>query len=169
MIRGAALVLFGLAVGFVSSGGSWVAAAPVPKHLMKEPENPDLAALQGKWILTGVALDGTALPAPEMILEVNGNTFVTVDVRGKLRMTAAAELGATTNPRRVTFGDWKSTDLDGKPRANPGSAMGLGIYKLESGAFVLAVKCDNKDPAPADFTANPGSKTCTMTFTRAKK
>ncbi len=163
-MRFVALMLFATA-----SVGPAVVAAPVPKAA----ENPDLAAMQGKWTLTGIVLDEDPLPAEAvaasaLTLEVSGATFVTVAVRSKLRMTATAKLDATVTPRRITFGEWKSTDLDGKPRDNPNSMLRLGIYKFEGGAFVLASKCDDKDPAPAVFGANPGSKTCVMTFTRVK-
>ena len=56
-------VLFTLVVAF----GSMSSAAPVPKHLLKTPENPDLTAMQGKWKLTDVAFGGQSLDRKSVV------------------------------------------------------------------------------------------------------
>ncbi len=69
-------VLFTLVVAF----GSMSSAAPVPKHLLKTPENPDLTAMQGKWKLTDVAFGGQSRGADfatqlELSLEFRENAM----------------------------------------------------------------------------------------------
>lgn len=78
MTRRAALVLFGLAVCLVSSVGERVGAAPVPKHLMKEAQNPDLDAMQGEWALVGIgvgerSIDSDTVRDMKGTLQVCGN------------------------------------------------------------------------------------------------
>jgi uncharacterized protein (TIGR03067 family) len=173
--RFAALIVFGIVAAVVSSAGGIAGAAPVPKHLMKEAENPDLAALQGKWVLTGLALDGTPLTADtlaqiEMSFEFRGNTLVMTAAKQNLRSTATLKVDASANPRRVTFADDKVTDLDGKPVNNPSAGkMGTALYKLEGDTFVLATKADGKDGVPENFVAAPGSNTVVLTLKRVKK
>jgi uncharacterized protein (TIGR03067 family) len=174
-MRTAALDLFGVVIALVGFAGGPVAAAPVPKHLMKEPENPDLAALQGKWKLTrigfgGMDLTGDVLDQIDMSLEVRGDTLVMTAAKQNLRSTTTVKLDANSKPRRITFADSKATDLEGKPVNNPGAEkMGIAIYKVEGDTFVFAAKTDGKAGIPEDFGGGPNTDTAVMTFTRVKK
>jgi uncharacterized protein (TIGR03067 family) len=174
-VRIAAIVLFGIATAFVASVGVGT-AAPVPKHLMKE--NPDLAALRGTWALTGVAFEGTELPADvvrqvALTLEFRGDASVLTSAPQKRRTTATVKLDPTTNPRRMTFGNESTTDLDGKPVKNGDMSLGTVIYKIEGGTLVLAVPplVDGKqaNELPVDFVAKPGSNVSVLTFKRVKE
>src|SRR5262245_49033366 len=50
-------------VFLAGSASGFAGAAPVPKHLMKEPENTEQSKLQGKWKLESLRLGEMALPA----------------------------------------------------------------------------------------------------------
>ena len=175
-MRTAALGLFGVVIALVgSAGGLPVAAAPVPKHLMKEPENPDLALLQGKWKLTRIAfggmdLTGEVLDQVDMSLEVRGDALVVTAAKQNMRSTTTLKLDTNKNPRRIIFADGKATDLEGKPINNPGAEkMGTAIYKIEGDTFVMAAMVDGKAGVPADFGGGQNTDVAVMTFTRVKK
>jgi uncharacterized protein (TIGR03067 family) len=173
-MRTASLALFGIAVAVVSSVRVGT-AAPVPKHLMKEP--PDLAALRGTWTLTGLRLEGTELPVEiirqvALTLEFRENTAVMTSVPQKRRTTATVKLDATTKPRRMTFGNESTTDLDGKPVKGAGESMGTVIYKIDGDTLVLAGIAQVGDKKPEgvadDFVGKPGSNVAVLTFKRVK-
>ena len=170
-MRTAALILFAAIVPVAG-------AAPVPKHLMKEAENPDLAALQGKWTITGIALDGTELPADliaglNLTFEFKGDTAVLTNPTQKETVTATVKLDLTAKPRRITFSNEKTTDLDGKPTKADAKSLGTLIYKIDGDTLVVAGRADSPDKkavgAPDDFVGKPGSNTATLTFKRVTK
>jgi uncharacterized protein (TIGR03067 family) len=175
MTRRTALVLFGLAVCLVSSVGERVGAAPVPKHLMKEPENPDLDALQGEWLLAGVVHDGTVLPAGtvreiQLTLEVRGTVMAVTFPKANSRLAATLKFDLNTNSRRLTFDDQKQTDLKDNPKNLADvEKWSAAIYKLEDDTFVLATQNGNTGGVPKDFVSVPGSDAVVLTFTRVKK
>ena len=170
-MRAAVLVLFA-AVGLV---GRPATAAPVPKHLMAD-DGPDRAALQGKWELKELTLEGVPLPA-EIVAQLN----TTMEFRGDVcvltlgarneRVTATVKLDVTARPRRMVCGNETTTDLGGKPLKKGRDALGTVIYKLDGDTLTLGSSADRKtDPKapPADFASTPGSDTVVMTFKRAK-
>jgi uncharacterized protein (TIGR03067 family) len=174
-MRTVSLVLFGIVVAVVSSVATGIGtAAPVPKHLMKE--NPDLAALRGTWTLTGLTFEGIELPADTirqvtLTLEFRGDTAVMTSVQQKHRTTASVKLDTATKPRRMTFSNESTTDLDGKPAKAAGS-WGTMIYKIDGDALVVACFAQVGDKKPEgvadDFVGKPGSNVAVLTFKRVK-
>ena len=168
-MRTAVIVLFAVLVGPA-------AAAPVPKHLTKDAER-DLAALEGKWELTGLTLEGTPLPAGivaqlKMTLEFQGDVCVTTYGSQDERVTAAVKPDTTAEPRRMLFADEKVTDLGGKPAKKGQDKLGAVIYRIDGDTLTLGSSADRDKDAkapPADFVSKPGSNTVVMTFKRAKK
>lgn len=149
--------------------GSIASAAPVPKE--KPPENPDLAAIQGKWKLTDVTFGGKSLGAEfvadlELTMEVRGSTATTVGVKHKQRITSTLTLDVNATPRRMTTSDGKETDLDGKPVPNPDAKKAsVAIYKLDGDTLTVAGRIGDES-ASKDFA---GDDVVTMTYTRVKK
>jgi uncharacterized protein (TIGR03067 family) len=173
MTRVAALGVVGLAVAFVSAVGDRAGAAPVPKHSMLEVENADLAALQGKWALSGVAVNGSRVEIDRAnegtTLEVCGAKFVYT--LKQIRTTGTLKLDTTTSPRRLSFLDCQPT-IDGKPieLANQPKEGGK-IYKIDGDTLVTAGRANGGLPADFDGSRNgpDDPKTVTSTFTRVKK
>lgn len=179
MTRGAALVLFGLAICFVSSVGGRGAAAPVPKHLMKEPDHPDLVALQGKWELTGLAALGYVNPPEgvarlQMTAEFGGDVVAVTSAGERQRTTATARFDRNAKPRRMTFTGAKTTDLDGKPLDGPAMWWPHAvIYRFEGDTLVLAALAV-RDPKkfgefPTNFACDASSKSALLTFKLVRK
>ncbi len=149
-------------------------AAPVPKHLMKEGDHPDLAALQGKWRLTDIALNGTSLgpgilDQVEATTEVLDNTVAITLSKLNARLSGTFKLDTNASPRRLTSTDMKETDLNGKPSATLDPEPFVMIYKIEGDTLVLAINTGDQKEAPKGFSGKDGESTASLTFTRAKK
>ncbi|AMV28977.1 hypothetical protein VT84_31575 [Gemmata sp. SH-PL17] len=149
-------------------------AAPVPKHLMKEGEHPDLAALQGKWSLTDIGLNGTSLGPVildqlEVTTEVRDNTVAITLSKLNARLSGTFKLDTNASPRRLTSTDMKETDLNGKPSATLAPEAFVMIYKIEGDTLVLAINTGDQKEAPKGFSGKDGETVASLTFTRAKK
>jgi len=162
-VRFLALVI---AVGLLASAGP---GAPVPKE--KAPANPDLAAMQGKWVLTDMTFNGLSLGADfakdlKLTMEVKGDTSVTVGEKFKQRLTADLVFDRDVTPHRLTYTNSKETDLEGKPikdrDTKPTSRV---IYKIAGDTLTIGGTMDGKE-FPKDFT---DKGVMTMTFKRVKK
>lgn len=144
-------------------------AAPVPKE--KPPENPDLAAMQGQWVLTDMKFNGLSLGADfakdlKLTMEIKGDTCVTVGEKFKQRITANMVFDRDANPRRLTHTNSKETDLDGNPvRDRDVNPTSRAIYKLAGDTLTVAGFMDGKE-FPKDFV---GKDVAVMVFTRVKK
>lgn len=174
-MRNMILILSSVAAAFMTTAGAPIVAAPVPKHLMKEPENPDFAALQGKWTLTnlsfaGMQLQGDTLAQIEMTVEFKGDILVMTAAKQNMRSTTPVKFDTNTKPRRLIFGEGKATDLEGKPIDNPGAEkMGIAIYRVEGDTFIMAAKANGKEGVPEGFDGKADSDVAILTFTRVKK
>jgi uncharacterized protein (TIGR03067 family) len=164
-------VLSGFALMFAGSMG---VAAPVPKHLMKEAENPDQAKLQGKWKLESVGIGG--MPVPGNPNGPNGGLDITLEFRGD-KLTAGGmgttlvskiKLDTIEGVKRCTTFDALQLGQDGKPdEKKDGEAFG---YVVDGDKLTIAVRVD-----PAGDKANmvgnpskPNTDTVLMVFTRVK-
>ena len=152
-MRMLALALFATAATFVVSGGPMV-AAPVPKHLMKDAENPDLAAMQGEWELTTMNVDGESMSALEATLEVRGNISRTTI--GHLHSSCVFTLDTTNNPRRMI-------SLDS---TNPNAKATVAIYKIEGDTLTIADCRDYPEKPPEEFS---GEGITALIYTRVRK
>ncbi len=155
-----------LTVGLLASSGR---AAPVPKQ--KAPDNPDLAAMQGKWVLADVRFNGNSLGADfaadlKLTMEIKGDTSVTVGEKFKQRVTADLVFDRDASPRRLTYANSKDTDLDGKPvqdrDAKPTNRV---IYKIDGDMLTIGGFMDGNE-WPKDFV---GKGVMVMIFKRVKK
>ena len=156
MTRGAALVLFGLAICFVSSVEGRGAAAPVPKHLMKEPAN-ESEQLQGRWELVSARLvdDGDLAREMKMVAEFRGNDFTaTVDRAGIRVVTAGAVKLAPGGAKAFVHTAPRITDS-----ATPGAVRIEGdqmyAYAFDGEKLVLACSGSAKT-APNPLRPNKG-------------
>src|SRR5437763_62584 len=137
-MRTFALVLFAAVAVIVSSVGKPAAAAPVPKHLMKEPET-DKAKLQGKWKLQSLKLGEMELGPDligtlEMVFELRGDTLTaTVNAAGTVqKSTATVKYPAAggTGPKRISMTDAKTVDQNGKAVNNGGKKDDSFTYTI---------------------------------------
>jgi uncharacterized protein (TIGR03067 family) len=159
---------FALAV-VVCSGAAVGRGAPVPKE--KAPANPDLAAMQGKWVLTDMTFNGISLGADfakdlKLTMEIKGDTCVTEGQKFKQRITAEMVFDRDVTPHRLTYTNSKDTDLDGKPPKDrdpkPTSRV---IYKIAGDTLTVGGTMDG-----TEFPKGFGEKgVMTMTFARVKK
>jgi uncharacterized protein (TIGR03067 family) len=118
MIRFTALVLFGVAVVIVSTVGGRVAAAPVPKHLMKAADG-DKAKLQGKWKVKSVQMGGKNILGGlgqnfDMVFEFEGDQIIaTANIAGMVQKTTATVKYDTKGTLKTA--DMRTVDGNGKP------------------------------------------------------
>ena len=166
-MRIVALVMF---AALMASAGSPVAAAPVPKHLMKEPES-DQGKFQGKWKLQGLKMGGMDLGnnVPQtlnMLMELRGDKLiVSVNLPGQA-MKSTATVKFDSKAKRISATQVEVVDGDGKPVNNPGPTTQAMGYALDGDKLVFA--SDQTGAAAADPT-KPGANTVVMTFTRVKE
>jgi uncharacterized protein (TIGR03067 family) len=136
-------------------------------------DHPDLAALEGTWRLSGLALEGAELPAEyveklALTLEFRGSTVVITATKEKARTTATVRVDSTTQPRRLLFINEKTTDLGGKPVEI--TRMGTPFYKLEGDVLTLAGVGESAgkkvDEGRDAFAGKSGSNVAVLTFKR---
>jgi uncharacterized protein (TIGR03067 family) len=159
---------------FASGSLTIAGAAPVPKQ---KDDNPDLAALQGKWKLTGMTLEGFSLSVEVAdglgyTLEFQDDKAIFTQTTQKMRTLATVKFDLKAKPRRIVFTNVQTVDLDGKPKVQSGD-LGVLIYKIDGDTLVVATNPNDNDGAnnevPADFVGKPGSNTVVMTFKKVKK
>lgn len=157
---------------FASGSLTIAGAAPVPKQ-----KDDDLAALQGKWKLTGMTLEGFSLPVEiadglGYTLEFQDDKAIFTQAARKMRTLATVKFDLKAKPRRIVFTNVQTVDLDGKPKVQSGD-LGVLIYKIDGDTLVVATNPNDNDGAnnevPADFVGKPGSNTVVMTFKKVKK
>ena len=148
------LALFTLVATLAVCADSHTTAAPVPKHLMKEAENPDLAAMQGKWELISANLDGESRKPADATLEIRDNRGKIVDEHSN--STFIFTLDTTTNPRRMISLD--STDRHAKAI--------VAIYKIEGDTLTIADRRDDPEKPPEEFS---GEGITALIYTRVRK
>lgn len=155
-----------MAVGLVVPAGF---GAPVPKP--KAPANPDLAAMQGKWVLTDMTFNGLSLGADfakdlKLTMEIQGDTCVTVGEKFKQRLTADMVFDRDVTPPRLTYTNSKDTDLDGKPvKGRDTKPTSRVIYKIVGDTLTIGGTMDGTE-FPKDFT---DKGVAVMVYTRVKK
>ena len=166
-MRFAILTVFAL---LALAGGA--VAAPVPNHLKKGDNNPDRAALQGKWTLETISVDGKRLSNDtlDMELEFRGDALISASTSQNHQGIGTVTFDLTTKPRRMVFGASKVTDINGKPKNDPDAAKGgVVIYKIDGDTFIMASNGKSPGVCPESFEGKNGSLTVVMTFKRVKK
>jgi uncharacterized protein (TIGR03067 family) len=154
-MRAVALTLFVLGAAVVSSSGPGVAAAPVPKHLMKEPEG-EQAKFEGKWKVVSIRAAGeelvTGAATLDIEMEFRGDRLTaTVRTGGKVSLTSTATVKyATGGERQIRTTDERAVDGDGKPIDNDtGKDEPLG-YAFDGEKLLIAEKVDPLKAGPND-------------------
>jgi hypothetical protein len=97
-------VLFCAASVIVAHSGLPGHAAPVPKHLMKEQQHPDIAKMQGTWVVTDISIAGNKQNGTlglNVTIEITGDKIVTI--QGQKRSTATLKLTPTKNQPEMEF------------------------------------------------------------------
>jgi uncharacterized protein (TIGR03067 family) len=120
MFRTAMLVSFAFATVFVVSIGSLTGAAPVPKHLMKEPES-DKAKLQGKWKVESLTMGGKDVLGAlgqnfDIVIEFQGDQFIATSNIGDTthKTTSTLKYGAS-GTRQLTTTNTQMATNNGQP------------------------------------------------------
>jgi hypothetical protein len=161
-VRSLALVLFGLAAVIVSSLSTGV-AAPVPKHLVKEPEG-DKAKFQGKWKIESILMGGKDILAVlgqnfEMELQFKGEQFTARgNIGGMVQTTTGTVKYGTAESRLMKMMDRKTVGPDGKPVNNAAQKEEAFGYAFDGEKVLLgstsdggAKGIDPLNPGPNDF------------------
>ncbi len=152
-MRTRAVVLFGLAAGLVSAPGVGT-AAPVPKHLLKEPQS-DRARLQGKWKVEALKVDGKVRQNPAaMTVEFHGDEYVATTGATGRKTVAAVKYG---------IGGTREVHLTGTKLLGPnGGAVGKGAtrdraygYAFDEDKLLLAYGTRANAPAPDPLKRDP--------------
>lgn len=117
----------------------------------------DLSALQGKWQVTSLEIDGATLPASIFAraeIHVSGDDFISsgmgADYRGKVSVDANAAPSAFT----LTF-------ANGPEAGNANH----GVFEVAGDVWRFCIDMKG-GPAPADFTTAPGSGRALQTLIR---
>ncbi len=168
-MRTSGLLLFVLASLLVAHSGLPGHAAPVPKHLMKAQQHPDVAKMQGTWVLTEIEVFGNRLgqdaaKSMNVTIEITGDTIVTI--HGQKRSTGTLKLTPTKNLSEMEFLNMKETDDNGKLVEPKLKSQPKTIYKIEGDTLVIA--SNSKDPSLLP-TAFSGADIAAITLTRVKK
>ncbi len=166
-MRFVALALFGVAAALASAFGAvGHAAAPVPKHLMKEPDS-DKAKLRGPWKVQGLRHGGHDLLAAigkfEMVMEFDGDLCTTTITAGGSPPRATMTVTYDTAKRQLRSTNVRSFDADGKPAGEqPDQVSG---YALDGDKLTLTTASGRTPGDPL----KPGPDDIVITLTRVKK
>jgi uncharacterized protein (TIGR03067 family) len=164
----AALLLLGL------SGSAGLAAAPVPKHLMKEGDTTEQGKLQGVWKFTSVRLGGTEVSVEktggsDMRVEIRGDTMTVTSSQGNVapqRVTAKLKLDTADGVKRFSTTNTQKTDTDGKPTGKE-EDVSCG-YAIDGDTMTWAMVPGANGKAVFADPAKPGANAILMVFTRVK-
>ena len=147
--------------------------APVPKHLMKEPENDDKAKLQGKWKLESLQLGKMPLPVGsdgglEVTLEFRGDTLT--GVAPNQTTTATIKLDTVEGLKRLSTMNTRTVGKDGKPIGQDENTV-FG-FVIDGGKLLLATTTDfdgrGSGRGQAADPKKPGDDTIVMVLVRVK-
>lgn len=138
-------------------------AAPTedkPKEL-PEAAKKDLKALEGKWTLTEITINGEAVTPPEeqKSVEFKGRKFL---LAGK-EILEIASLDPSTNPKLL---DFKAVADMGEIRKDNTYEA---IYKIDGDTLTLALYIGAGQKRPAKFESAKDSAVALATFKREKK
>jgi hypothetical protein len=171
MLRTTTLALFGLSAAVVLSLGATTGAAPVPKHLMKEPEG-DKAKLQGKWKVESIRMGDQDLGGLlggnfEMVIEFQGETFTAAaNIAGMHQKSTAIVKYGTDGKKQLSMTNTQTVDATGKPVNNGGQKDESFGYALDGGKLILASPANGEkrivDPL------KPGPKDIVIVLARVK-
>jgi uncharacterized protein (TIGR03067 family) len=125
-------------------------AAPVPKHLMKDGDNGDLAKLQGKWKLVSLQFGETELRGGvaadlNMVFEFRGDSM-TVTANDQT-VKAKIKLDTIDGFKRFATIDIQKVSMDGKPVGKEEDAT-FG-YLLDGDKLTLATSSEKTPVNPA--------------------
>jgi uncharacterized protein (TIGR03067 family) len=142
-----------------------LAAAPVPKHLMKGPEGTEAAKLQGKWRLESVLVGGRPGNLARRVaptFEFRGDAL-TIDDGG--RTTGKAGFDTVGGMKRITVSGMRAENKDGTlGRHEDDSGYG---YILQGSTLILAATVGETGArTAADPTGLLGSNAITLVLIR---
>lgn len=162
-----AVILLVLGFAGVLQTGVPAGAAPVPKHLMKAPDNTEETQLQGRWKLENLAVGGgipqggIGGPQMEITLEFRG-TKVTGSSQGRA-VSATLKLEIVDGFKRLAMTNTQTVDGTGKPVKEDDVTFG---YSIVGDKLTLATTLEGK--GPVDPT-KPGNNALVLTFNRVKE
>jgi uncharacterized protein (TIGR03067 family) len=158
-------VVSGLVLTFAGSMG---VAAPVPKHLMKEGDNPEQLKLQGKWKLESKVVKGIGTSKPDVeILEIRDNKLTITNT--DTTFVATFKLDAVDGVKRCNASDHQRVHNESK-LATKEDDYSLG-YSIDGDKLTMATRyyLDNgKLIMLAVDPSKPGKDAIVMVFTRVK-
>jgi uncharacterized protein (TIGR03067 family) len=142
-----------------------LAAPAAPEDKEKEltaAAKKELKALEGKWTVTKLAIDGNDVPAPESDeknIEFKGRKFLL----GGKEIFDIDSLDPSTDPKLI---DFKGLADMGEIRTG---TVYEGIYKLEKDTLTLALYFGEGQKRPTKFESEKDAKVAIVTLEREKK
>ena len=127
-----------------------------------DPQEADLAALQGAWKQLRLEVDGVVDPpdsftADGVLTTISADRFVVHTADNIVLLAGRFILDATTDPKSITWIDAIGPDA-GRPLP--------AIYRLQGDRFVF-VAADAGAPRPVEFRGSPGL--VMRSFTRVRQ
>ncbi len=119
--------------------------------------NPDLKALQGKWIIVSLEMDGQTMPSAEAAIAVKAGRFTTTAMGGEY--SGPLDVDETTAP--------KSFNLHFEAGPEKGNTS-YGIYELDADTWKICLTLRG-GARPKKFATKPGSGLALETLKRATK
>lgn len=126
-----------------------------------DPNQRDLAQLQGTWAILSVEVDGRTLPMEDIKnsrLTIRGNRYSFALEQARLEMTFTLDANATP----------KAIDLlvtDGSDQGN----VYRGIYDLEEGLYSICRSMSPNQERPTEFATRPGSGLMMVVWTQIRR
>ncbi len=139
--------------------------SPTPKA--KPAKEDDQIALQGKWKVIKMAMDGVEAPADElkeMEWEIQDDKIRFVDKPGDERMEMSFTIAPDQSPKHIDL----TMALTGPnvPAAERNKTM-AGIYELKDGKLTFCLGKDEKG-RPTEFKADKATKTTLMVLQKVE-
>ncbi|MCI0703086.1 MAG: hypothetical protein L0241_18570 [Planctomycetia bacterium] len=161
-MRTLALALFAVGVTLVASVGAMVAAAPVPKHLMKAPPSD----LDGKWQFESMRRGAKPFDVPPgaQTLEFRKDVLITVYHSGAENQVISTAV-LTHDPTKKRFSATRHQDINGRI-VNPDVTYG---YAIDGDKLILATSQGPNLAFGAADPLKPGENDVVVVLTRVKK
>jgi uncharacterized protein (TIGR03067 family) len=161
-----AVIILVLGFATVLQTGAPAGAAPVPKHLMKAPDNSEEAQLQGQWKLEALdvgkmPLQGVGPQQMQITLEFRGNKM-TGNSQGRA-VSATIKLDRVDGIKHLAMTNTQAVDGTGKPVKEDDVTFG---YCIDGDKLTLATTLEGK--TPVDPT-KAGNNALVLIFTRVKE
>jgi uncharacterized protein (TIGR03067 family) len=139
-------------------------AAPVPKHLMKEPENNELVKLQGEWKLESLKVGNAEVAQLDIKMEFREDKMI-ITGAGQTT-TSKVKFDSVDGIKRLTTSESRAVNANGAPGAK--QEDGSFGYTIDGDKLTIAVALNGAAPTIVDPT-NPTKDAIVIVLARMKE